>query len=109
MASGSYYVPVEADVVMPMAEGNSGGYYVKGYEVNWNEKGIIGKNWEEVIDLPNSPFAGVLKEDLEDIAATPGGNLNSYFLNWAATYDSEKELEFLLAAARTYPGCVGDA
>lgn len=109
MASGSYYIPVEAEVVMPMSEGNSGGYYTKGYEVNWKELGIIGANWEDVIKLPNSPFAGATSEELENIAATPGGNFNSYFQNWAAAYDAEEELEFLLAAARAYPGCVGEA
>ena len=114
MDNGTYYVPVEANDIMPMAEGSStGGYQVTGYYVNWTIDGITGQDWSWAIKHSNSPFYTVDEEEI--LAAITNGNLNSYFSEWGRTHTDEEELQFLLDAVGHYGsnrdggrGCIGE-
>ena len=111
---GSNYVPVEANSVMPMAEGGSGqgGYNVTGYYVNWTDAGITAKDWSTVISMPNSPFAGMTVESIAE-QINNVGNFDNLFANWGNAHGPSQEMEFLNAATAYYGftdqnGCIGD-
>lgn len=112
------YVPVEANAVMPMDEGGSGG--AEGSSgmtyVNWTEDGgIIGKGWDEAIGMKNTPFIPPYNSEeaiLEHLKSA--GNLNTIFSNWRNMYDSMEQNEFLIAARdgvyghTDNGGCIGE-
>ncbi len=105
---------VEANVVMPMAEGASGesGYQVTGYYVNWDVNGITGKNWTDVIGLVNSPFAGWTEKTIQE-HIDKVGNFNDLFSDWGSTHGPSEENDFVQAAVAIYGftdkgGCIGD-
>ena len=119
---GSYYVPVEANSVMPMAEGNSGegGYEMDGSYVNWTTNGITGISWPIGNDVPNSPFEGMNVGETNDsndilwvISEQGPGNLNSIFYAWSQKYSLSEQDEFMNYAKRMYGytddnGCIGE-
>ena len=112
--TGSYYVPVEANAVMPMAEGGSGdGYEITGYYVNWDSTGITGNAWSQnLINAPYSPFAGLTLDDINKRIAE-GGNFNTEFSNWGASHGPSEEDQFIDWAIQSYGytdkgGCIGD-
>lgn len=109
--AGSNYIPVEANSVMPMAEGGSGGYQVGGYYVNWTTAGITGKGWDQAIKMTNSPFEGMTENDILNVISSQG-DLDTIFREWGKKYDAGEELAFLIQAEDYYrstpEGCIGD-
>lgn len=111
---GSNYVPVEANSAMPMEEGGSGqgGFNVTGYYVNWTAQGITNVNWATVINMVNSPFAGMTEDAIQEQIQNEG-NFDDLFREWGNTYGPSEEMEFLNQAATVYGftdnnGCIGD-
>lgn len=116
---GSSYIPVEANIAVPMNEGPSGepdaGFEITGNYVNWNsETGVTGRGWEQLIRAPHSPFAGMTSEDIvNDIETSPGHNLNQYFAQLANLSRREQD-EFIDVLVQYYGytdengGCIGD-
>ena len=78
---GSNYVKIEANSVMPMAEGGStSGYYESGARVNWvSPGGITGHDW--YTNDSNSPFYNVDSSEIEEYAERYN-NLDYYFEAW---------------------------
>lgn len=126
MISGSNYVRVEANAVMPMAEGASQeenqGFQVSGNYVNWTTAGVTGSGWDAVISMPYSPFTGMTAKWAEGDPADENDilyiinrdkNLNTVFYAWGNSTKDYERFEFLYAATQTYGwtsqnGCIGD-
>lgn len=112
---GSSYVPVKANTVMPMAEGGSGpdaGWEMEGSYVNWDsENGVTGKDWQGLIDAPNSPFMGMSEESIQN-HINSFHNLNSFFKE-LSTYAPSARRAFYNHLETYYGftdggGCIGD-
>lgn len=119
------YVPVEANEVMPMAEGDSGGdipgFEVPGSYINWDrERGIVNDGWDRVLEIENNPFSYAGYTTVEQIQEVidSQGNLNTIFSSWGQ-YIMPNELsafiEDITAAYGVYKpsrdeydGCIGD-
>ena len=112
---GSNYIPVQANEVMPMAEGRSGaddGWQQVGSYVNWDSvNGVTGEGWQELINAPHSPFgnmdANQIVEHINDY-----GNLNTYFSRIADLSKREQDA-FYNRLKEKYgytdeSGCIGD-
>lgn len=86
--TGSEYVPVEANAVVPMAEGGSGGdsgFVVTGFYVNWTrEGGIINRDWKYMLEASGGPFDGMTEADILYVIDHEG-SLNRIFTEWAGT------------------------
>lgn len=112
---GSNYIPVQANEVMPMAEGGSGpdsGWQQDGDYVNWNsETGVTGKGWNGLINAEHSPFAGMTEDDIRE-HIDKYGNLNQYFEE-VANYLPSAQSAFYRDLEGVYGftdqgGCIGD-
>ena len=103
--TGSEYVPVEANAVMPMVEGGSSGdsgFAVTGFYINWTrEGGIINRGWEHMINASGGPFDGMTVAEIEEMIDNKG-NLNELFSAWQATPVNKAGYLSALAAEEIY-------
>lgn len=122
MNSGTVYIPVQANEVMPMAEGGSspGGYQVEGYYINWDSNGITGISWPTMDNLenyvscpPNNPFGDYTEDDIRGMIEA-GSNLDNIFREWKEKYNMLEEIEFISWAGTIFGltenggGCIGE-
>lgn len=123
MISGSNYVKVEANSVMPMAEGASGnqGFVMPGFYVNWTNEGITAKNWTDATMIATGPFYNMTAEWVEGNVPNENDilyiiyrdkNLNILFNLWGNNTEATDRLDFVNRVAELYDmtpdGCIGD-
>ena len=112
---GSNYIPVQANEVMPMAEGGSGqdsGWQQDGSYVNWNsETGVTGKGWDGLIRAEPSPFVSMTGDEIEE-HIKQHGNLDQYFKQVADYFPSERSAFYRYLenfyGFTNQSGCIGD-
>ena len=112
---GSNYIPVQANEVMPMAEGRSGaddGWQQVGSYVNWDSKnGVTGDGWQGLIDAPYSPFYNMDADQIVE-HINECGNLNTYFSQIADLSNRQQDAFYdYLKGIYGYTeefGCIGD-